>query len=146
MTQDKLSRGTLYLMATGTGLVVANNYYNQPLLGLMARDLGISESAVSVVPMLTQLGYAAGLLFIVPSGDMFKRKKLILNDFAFILLALVALATAKTVALDGESELRPRKRCGRCLWARRSGGGHPGKLGWPLNRSNEQRSNHHYGS
>ena len=65
-------------MAITTGTVVANNYYNQPLLGEMAREFGISEAEISSVPMLTQIGYAAGLFLIVPLGDMLKRKKMIL--------------------------------------------------------------------
>lgn len=83
-------------MAVTTGLVVANNYYNQPLLGDMAREFGVSESSISDVAMLTQVGYAVGLFLIVPLGDMFKRKKLILIDFVFIVLALVAAGWAQS--------------------------------------------------
>lgn len=79
-------------MAITTGMVVANNYYNQPLLGEMAREFGVSQSMISSVPMLTQIGYAIGLLLIVPLGDMFKRKKLILTDFFFIIAAMLAAA------------------------------------------------------
>lgn len=81
-------------MAVSTGLVVANNYYNQPLLANMARSFNISESAVSNVPMLTQIGYALGLFLIVPLGDKYKRKKLILTVFLFIILSLVGAALA----------------------------------------------------
>lgn len=81
-------------MAVGTGLVVANNYYNQPLLAIMAASFGISESKISVVPMLTQIGYALGLFLIVPLGDKFRRKKLILTDFIFIIAALLGAALA----------------------------------------------------
>lgn len=94
MPEQKLSRGLLILMAVGTGLVVANNYYNQPLLANMARSFNISESAISSVPMLTQIGYAIGLFLIVPLGDKFKRKKLILTDFFFIIISLVGAALA----------------------------------------------------
>ena len=83
-----LSRSTLWLMTIATGLVVANNYYNQPLLALIAKDLSIDEATVSNSAMLTQIGYACGLLLIVPLGDMFKRKKMILIDFMFIILSL----------------------------------------------------------
>lgn len=84
-------------MAIGAGLVVANNYYNQPLLGVIAKELGESESATSKVAMFTQMGYAAGLLLIIPLGDMFRRKKIILIDFFFIILSLVVFALSKSL-------------------------------------------------
>ena len=92
-----LSKSILWLMAIGTGLVVANNYYNQPLLGVIAKELGESESATSKVAMFTQMGYAAGLLLIIPLGDMFRRKKIILIDFFFIILSLVVFALSKSL-------------------------------------------------
>ncbi|RNL91468.1 MFS transporter [Sinomicrobium pectinilyticum] len=81
-------------MAITTGMVVANNYYNQPLLADMAGEFEISEAAISDVPMLTQIGYAMGLFLIVPLGDMLKRKKMILIDFAFIIAALISAGMA----------------------------------------------------
>lgn len=92
-----LTRSMIWLMAVGSGLVVANLYYNQPLLGLIARNLQQTEAAVSKIPMITQLGYATGLLFIVPLGDMFKRKRIILIDFALILLSLLAFALSSSL-------------------------------------------------
>ncbi len=83
-------------MAATTGLVVANNYYNQPLLGLMAKHFEVSELQISSVPMLTQIGYAIGLFLIVPLGDKLKRKKLILFDFFFIIAALLSAAFAQS--------------------------------------------------
>lgn len=92
-----LSKSILWLMAIGAGLVVANNYYNQPLLGVIAKELGESESATSKVAMFTQMGYAAGLLLIIPLGDMFRRKKIILIDFFFIILSLVVFSLSKSL-------------------------------------------------
>ncbi|TZF83558.1 MFS transporter [Pedobacter sp. BS3] len=91
-----LSKGLLFLLAATTGLVVANNYYNQPLLGLMAKYFNVSELEISSVPMLTQVGYAVGLFLIVPLGDMLRRKRLILIDFFFIIAALLAAAYSQT--------------------------------------------------
>ena len=98
LTKQKqpLSSSLLLLMAITTGVVVANNYYNQPLLGLMAKDFGVTELQISSIPMLTQIGYACGLFFIVPLGDKLKRKKLILTDFAFIILSLIGMAMARS--------------------------------------------------
>ncbi len=94
-----LSKGTLWLMTIGGagGLVVANNYYNQPLLGMISRELGESEAATSKVAMFTQVGYAAGLLLIIPLGDMFKRKQIVLIDFIFIIASLLVFAFSRSL-------------------------------------------------
>lgn len=97
VAKPPLNRGTLWLMTIATGVVVGNNYYNQPLLGLMARDFGVSEGKISNIAMLTQVGFALGLLFIVPLGDMLKRKRLILVDFGLIILSLIGMTVAPTV-------------------------------------------------
>lgn len=94
-----LTKGTLWLMAIGAGLVVANLYYNQPLLGMISRELGESEAATSKVAMFTQIGYAAGLLLIIPLGDMFRRKRMILIDFIFIILSLLIFAFSQSLAV-----------------------------------------------
>lgn len=94
-----LTQTTLWLMAIGAGLVVANNYYNQPLLGMIAKEFGESEAATSRVAMFTQIGYAAGLLLIIPLGDMFKRKKIILIDFVFIIVSLLVSAMSQSLTL-----------------------------------------------
>lgn len=97
MAEQKLSNSLLYVMAVGAGLVVANNYYNQPLLNLMAKSFQVSEAAVSNIPLFTQLGYAFGLLFIIPLGDKFNRKKLILFDFIAIISSLLIAAISPSL-------------------------------------------------
>jgi len=87
-----ISRTVIWLMAVISGLVVANIYYNQPLLGLIAKDLNVPESSVSKISVLTQLGYAAGLLLIVPLGDKLFRKKLILTDLLLVFGSLIWMA------------------------------------------------------
>jgi len=94
-----LSKPVLYLMSAAAGLVVANNYYNQPLLNLIAEDFGVSESAVSNIPLFTQLGYAFGLLFIIPLGDKFPRKKMVMIDFVVIIISLLAMAIAPSLPI-----------------------------------------------
>lgn len=94
-----LSKSTLWLMTIGAGLVVANNYYNQPLLGEIARYLKVSESSVSNIAMITQIGYAAGLFLLVPLGDKFKKRKIILIDFIFIITSLLVFAFAKNITV-----------------------------------------------
>ncbi|MBO6213456.1 MFS transporter [Algoriella sp.] len=97
LQKPKLSPIVLWIMIVGSGLVVANNYYNQPLLSLMAKDFNVSESKISTIAMLTQIGYAFGLLFIIPLGDLLKRKRMILFDFVFIIIGLLGMYFAPSV-------------------------------------------------
>lgn len=86
-------------MTITTAFVVANIYYNQPLLSDIAKTYHVNYSKAGQVSVFTQIGYALGLLFIVPLGDMFERKKLILIDFIFIITSLLLAATAKTITI-----------------------------------------------
>jgi len=87
---SKLSNSVLYLMSVSAGLIVANLYYNQPLLNQMAETFNVSDAAVSNVALSTQLGYAFGLLFIIPLGDKISNKKILKIDFLVMVLALLA--------------------------------------------------------
>lgn len=57
---------------------VANLYYNHPILNRLAESFGVSNEQVSIVPTLMQAGYAAGLLFLCPLGDIFRRRAFVL--------------------------------------------------------------------
>ena len=96
-TPTTISRTVIWLMSIISGLVVANNYYNQPLLALIGADLHISEAAVSKISVLTQVGYALGLLLIVPLGDKVFRKKLILIDLLFVFASLLWMCFGKSL-------------------------------------------------
>ncbi|SDL48244.1 Predicted arabinose efflux permease, MFS family [Catalinimonas alkaloidigena] len=96
-TDSKLTSTTLWLMTVGSGLVVANNYYNQPLLGKIAAAFDTTETQAGYIAMFTQLGYAAGLFLLVPLGDMLPRKRLIVFDFVFIIVALLAAALSTSI-------------------------------------------------
>lgn len=71
-----LSRGLVTLLAFCCGAIVANIYYAQPIVGLIAPDLGLSAERASLIVSLTQLGYAAGLLLLVPLADLLENRKL----------------------------------------------------------------------
>lgn len=95
----KLTNSTLYLMSISAGLIVANLYYNQPLLSQIAADYGVSEAAVSNVALSTQLGYAFGLLFIIPLGDKISNHKILQIDFLLMIISLIAAALADSLFL-----------------------------------------------
>ena len=78
-TTQGLSSALILLMSVATGLAVASNYYAQPLLDTIARAFDLSASSAGFIVTAAQLGYAAGLLFLVPLGDMFERRMLIVS-------------------------------------------------------------------
>ncbi|MHA6672612.1 MFS transporter [Enterobacter mori] len=78
-TTQGLSPVLILLMSVATGLAVASNYYAQPLLDTIARAFNLSASSAGFIVTAAQLGYAAGLLFLVPLGDMFERRMLIVS-------------------------------------------------------------------
>jgi predicted MFS family arabinose efflux permease len=79
------------LLAVAAGTTVANLYYCQPVLGAIAGQFGVSSSAASLLVTATQLGYAASLFLVVPLGDMFERRRLIVLTTGSSALMLVAV-------------------------------------------------------
>ncbi|TGE14315.1 MFS transporter [Hymenobacter elongatus] len=94
-----LTPALVWLMAVACGLVVANIYYNQPLLADIGREFGLSDSRASLVATLTQVGYTLGLFFVVPLGDKLERKRLILLLLVCAAAAMAGAALAPTFAL-----------------------------------------------
>lgn len=86
----------LLTMAVVSGLTVANLYYNQPLLEEMRADFAAGEVEANLITVITQVGYACGLLFIVPMADMFARRKIVgvSMTLAAVMAALIAVAPA----------------------------------------------------
>ena len=95
----ELTPVTLWVMTIATGLIVANLYYNQPLLDEMARTFHASKAKAGQVSYFTQLGYAVGMFFLAPLADMMKRKRLMMIIFGFIVLSLLVTALSASINL-----------------------------------------------
>ena len=87
------------LLAITAGLVVMNIYYNQPILNAIAASLSVNSSAVAWISTATQLGYATGLLFVLPVGDNTDRKWLIVLTTFLSSLALTAIPLSPTLGI-----------------------------------------------
>lgn len=86
-----ISPGMIRLLAVSAGLIVANLYYAQTLVGPISVATGLSAGAAGLVVTLTQVGYALGLLFIVPLGDLLENRRLV---FGALLATAAALGAA----------------------------------------------------
>ena len=97
--KNNLPNSLLYLLSISAGLVVANLYYNQPLLHDIAVSLKVTDSQVSNVALSTQVGYALGLLMIIPLGDKVSNMKIIKFDFLILVLSLLGAALSQSLFL-----------------------------------------------
>ena len=96
-----LAAALVTLIAVATGAVVANLYYAQPVLHQVAHDFHSGSGLASLIITATQVGYAAGLLLVVPLGDLHPRRVLVARIFALAAVALVACALAPDIWLFG---------------------------------------------
>jgi len=89
-----LSSAVVVLFAVACGLAVGNVYFAQPLLDAMAAAFAMDPATIGIVVTLTQVGYGAGLLLLVPLGDLLNRRRLILTQTLLSALALLMIACA----------------------------------------------------
>lgn len=94
--QQELTPGMVWLFAIATGLIVANLYYAQTLIGPISRSTGLDPGAAGLIVTLTQVGYCLGLLFIVPLGDLLENRRLIFLALITCAISLVAASLATT--------------------------------------------------
>ena len=98
-TDSVMSRALVALVSLCAGITVANLYLTQPLLPLVAQGLGVSPSKVGFLPTVAQAGYAAGLLFLVPLGDLLWRRRLLGALLTGVTASLLAAAASPTMAV-----------------------------------------------
>jgi predicted MFS family arabinose efflux permease len=95
----KLRLFDIVLMAFCTGLIVANVYYCQPLVVLIAKEFKLTETYAGRIAYITQCGNALGLFFLVPLGDMFERKRQIVILTVLAIFSLLTAAVSQTFLL-----------------------------------------------
>jgi predicted MFS family arabinose efflux permease len=94
-----IERRLVWILAIACALAVANLYYIQPLLADIAHSFAVSDSAVGIIATLTQLGYAAGLLLLVPLGDFINRRDLITYTLFAVTGALILTAVSPSIVV-----------------------------------------------
>src|ERR1700740_516486 len=90
-------RCALPFLGVACAVGVASLYYNQPLLSVIGRSLGADARQVGFVAVATQGGYALGLLFFVPLGDVAERRGLMLRMYVGVTVALVLAGLAQNL-------------------------------------------------
>jgi predicted MFS family arabinose efflux permease len=94
-----ISPGMIRLLAIACGLIVANLYYAQTLVGPISVATGLTPGAAGLIVTLTQAGYCLGLLFIVPLGDLVENRRLVITGLCVSALALALAASTSSAGL-----------------------------------------------
>ncbi len=94
-----IPRSILFAMAVIGGLTVANLYYNQPLLEAMRQTLGGTELQANLITFITQLGYASGLILVVPLADKVSRRKIIAFNISVAVVCCIAIVMSQNLWL-----------------------------------------------
>ncbi|GFZ95807.1 MFS transporter [Paenibacillus marchantiophytorum] len=94
-----ISSWMIFLLAASCGLIVANLYYAQTLIGPISADTGLSAAAAGLIVTLTQIGYVLGLLFIVPLSDIIENRRLAVISLIVVVAALIGAIFAPNAPL-----------------------------------------------
>ncbi len=89
-----LSRRLVAVLAVATGVAVANTYYAQPLLASIRATFHTGPGEAGLIVTVTQVGYAAGLVFLLPLGDLVERRRLVVVMSLLSALGLVGAAAS----------------------------------------------------
>ncbi|MDC5449736.1 MFS transporter [Acinetobacter baumannii] len=96
---SSMPRGVILLFAIASGASVANVYYAQPLLDILASDFNVSHAAIGGVVTATQIGCALALIFLVPLGDLVNRRRLMALQLLALISALLMVAFAHSTII-----------------------------------------------
>ena len=100
LTPDNgIPRRILLMMAVMAGFTVANLYYNQPLLDMICRETGITQVEANLITVITQIGYALGLLFVVPLADMVSVRRIVVLGMSVAAVSAIVIGCADSVWL-----------------------------------------------
>ena len=94
---EGIERSLLLAMAIIAGLTVANCYYNQPLLEMIRHDMGVSQHEANLITVVTQIGYALGLCLLIPMGDLYSRRRIIVANMTVAAIMAIIIAVAHKV-------------------------------------------------
>jgi predicted MFS family arabinose efflux permease len=94
-----IDRRLVGLLAVACGATVANLYYAQPLLGQIAGALDVSDGTAGLLVTAVQVFYAAGLILIVPLGDLRDRRPLVVGLLGVCAVGLLAAAASPSFAV-----------------------------------------------
>ena len=92
-----IPRRILIMMAVMAGFTVANLYYNQPLLDMICRETGITQVEANLITVVTQIGYALGLLFVVPLADMVSVRRIVVVGMSVAAVSAIIIGLAGNV-------------------------------------------------
>ena len=98
-SRNSLRRSTVIVMAAATGTTVASDYFAQPLLPLIGRDLHVGSGTAGLVVTVAQLGYATGLILLLPLGDILDRRRLVVGLSVATAAGLVWFALSGSTAV-----------------------------------------------
>ena len=93
----EISSFLLLIMSVASGLTAANLYYSQPLLEELSRFFHVTPTMIGTSSMLIQIGYALGLVFLVPLGDIKERRSLIMTMLFCSMMALLGVSFASNI-------------------------------------------------
>jgi predicted MFS family arabinose efflux permease len=94
-----LSAAQVSIFAAACGLTVANIFYTQPLIGLIGPALGLHAGLTGLIVTLTQLGYGAGLLFLVPLSDVIENRRLVIGALFAVVAGLLGIALSHSAVV-----------------------------------------------
>lgn len=97
LSTPALTFGMTVLLAVAAGTCVGNLYWAQPLLAQIAASFGVPVTAAGALVTLTQVGYVLGILFLVPTGDILNRRRLIPAVMALGVAALLLCAASPSL-------------------------------------------------